>query len=204
MNPGRLIISAITPVSAISYFYLFLFTTSITCQNLLFLTPIRQAFYQVNIKDSSISVVIVSATLLSYFYQHTVSAINQSYHLFTFGNSTMQLYQITYHLLVSATLITYVYLLPKYNTCLIQLVVPKIGNDNTPPKTTKNDHKPPANDYKPSANNHKLSASNGKPPNRPSSNSSDFIFFGNWKRGSDLSHQHLYFGFSYKLWIFCH
>ena len=176
MNPGRLIISAITPVSAISYFYLFLFTTSITCQNLLFLTPIRQAFYQLNIKDSFISVVIVSATLLSYFYQHTVSAINSSYHLFTFGNSTMQLYQITYHLLVSATLITYVYLLPKYNTCLICPVVIKTDNDQKPSKTTINDHKPLTNDHKPPVNKHKLSASNDKRPNGPFPNSSYFIF----------------------------
>ena len=146
MNQGLLIISAITPVSAISQFYLFLFTASITCQNLLLLTPIRQDFF-ISFYDPSISVVIVSATLLSYFYQHTVSAINQSYHLFTFGNSTMQLYQITYHLLVSATLITYVYLLPKYNTCLIYLVVTKTGNKQKAPKTNTNDHKPPANNH---------------------------------------------------------
>ena len=76
----------------------------------------------------------------------------------------MQLYQITYQLLASATLITYVYLLPKYNTCLICLVVTKKGNNHKPPKTTPNDHKAPANDHKPSANNHKLSASNDKQP----------------------------------------
>ena len=88
----------------------------------------------------------------------------------------MQLYQITYHFLVSATLITYVYLLPKYNTCLIYLVVTKTGNDHKPPKTTIHDHKPPANDYKPPPNNHKLSASNDKRPNRSFPNSSYFIF----------------------------
>ena len=148
MNQGRLIISAITPVSPISQFYQFLFTASITCQNLLFLTRIRSAFYQLTIKDSFISVVIVSATLLSYFYQHTVSAINQSYHLFTFGNSTMQLYQITYHLLVSATLITYVYLLNKskllsYTSQLLKQAT--TTNHQKPPKTITNDQQTTTN-----------------------------------------------------------
>ena len=88
----------------------------------------------------------------------------------------MWLYQITYHFLVSATLITYVYLLPKYNTCLVCLVVIKTVNDQKPPKTTTNDHKPPTNDHKPPVNNRKLSASNDKRPNRPFPNSSYFIF----------------------------
>ena len=81
----------------------------------------------------------------------------------------MQLYQITYHFLVSATLITYVYLLPKYNTWLICLVVTKTGNDHKLLKTRTNDHKPPAN-------NHKLSVSSDKRPNRPFPNSSYFVF----------------------------
>ena len=45
MNHGLLIISAITPGSAITQFYLFLFTASIPCQNLLVLTPITKGFF---------------------------------------------------------------------------------------------------------------------------------------------------------------
>ena len=81
------IISAITPVSAIAQFYLFFFIVSIIYQNLLilFLQYSYQVgfFYQLPISGTSISVVIISTIPLSYFYQHTVSAIKQFYHLFT-------------------------------------------------------------------------------------------------------------------------
>ena len=81
------IISAITPVSAIAQLYLFFFTVSIIYQNLLIFSHQYSYqvgfFYQLPISGTSISVVIISATPLSYFYQYTVSAIKQSYHLFT-------------------------------------------------------------------------------------------------------------------------
>ena len=81
------IISAITPVSAIAQFYLLFFTVSISYQNLLILSLEHSYqvgfFYQLPISGPSVSVVIISATPLSYFYQHTVSAIKQFYHLFT-------------------------------------------------------------------------------------------------------------------------
>ena len=68
-------ISTITPVSAIAQFYLFLFPVAISYQNLLILS--LQYFYQVGlfyqlpISGLSFSIVIITATPLSYFYQHT-------------------------------------------------------------------------------------------------------------------------------------
>ena len=113
MHQVLLIISAITLVSAITQFHLFFFTVSITNQNLLILSlqyPYQVGFFfQLTISGPSFSVVIISATHLSYFYQHTVSAIKQSYHLFTRGNSTIHLCQVSYCFLVLAN----GYLLPK-------------------------------------------------------------------------------------------
>ena len=65
------IASAITPVSAIAQFYLFLFTVSVTYQNLVLLSlqysyQVGRFYYQLPISGPSISVVIVSATPLSY------------------------------------------------------------------------------------------------------------------------------------------
>ena len=75
----HVIISAITFVSAIAQCCLFFFTVSITYQNLLILSLQYSYqvgfFYQLPISGPSISVVIISATPLSYFYQQTVSAI---------------------------------------------------------------------------------------------------------------------------------
>ena len=72
--------SAIAPVSAIAQFYMFLFTVSVTYQYLLRLSP--QYSYQVHlsapcslVSSPAISLVMVLATPLSYFYHHhTVSA----------------------------------------------------------------------------------------------------------------------------------
>ena len=114
------IFSAITPVSAIAQISLFLFTVSITYQNLLLLS--LQRSYEVHFPISYPyqaqpypynSLVIVLASPLSSFYQNTVPAITQSHHLFTRGNSTMHLYEISCHPLVSTTFITYSYLFPK-------------------------------------------------------------------------------------------
>ena len=60
MDQIVLIISAITPVLATAQFELFLFTVSSFAR-------IRKFSYQLPISGSSISIVIVSATPLSYF-----------------------------------------------------------------------------------------------------------------------------------------
>ena len=73
----------------------------------------------------------------------------------------MYLHQITYHILVSATLITYVYLLPKYKTCL---VVTNTDNNHKFPKTTTNNHKPSTNGQKSPSNNHKQPQTTKKQP----------------------------------------
>ena len=69
--------------------------------------PLGRFSYHLPMSGPSISVVFVLATPLSYIC-----------HLFTLANSTMYLCQVSCHLLVSATFITYGDLLPKKNTRL--------------------------------------------------------------------------------------
>ena len=108
MNQLLLIITAITPISAIAQFYLFVFTVSSLTRICYSLLTFGRFSYQLHISSPSIS---VSATSVSYFYQHSESA-------------TMYLYKVSCDLLVSATLITYLYLLPKYSSQVFLLATP--------------------------------------------------------------------------------
>ena len=68
--------------------FFFLFYCISHLQNQLLILSLQYSyqvgfFYQLPLSGPSISVVIISATPLSYFYQHTISAIKQPYHLFT-------------------------------------------------------------------------------------------------------------------------
>ena len=81
MNEVLLIVSAITPISAITQFYLFLFTVSITYQNLLLLTLIRQ--------------VLLSATHIRSFYLRS-NCISNSCKLL------LSAHQINYHVVLSS------------------------------------------------------------------------------------------------------
>ena len=71
--------------------------------------------YNLPVSDPSISLVVVSATPLTYFYQHTVSAIRYSYQLFTLGNSTMYLYQLLLSLTGIVIYYNYLYLYHESN-----------------------------------------------------------------------------------------
>ena len=77
---------------------------------------LRRFSYQLLIPIAIVA--IVSATPRSYFYQHTVLAFKRFYHEFNLGKSTMYLYQVSYHLLVSTTVINYWYMFRKQNTHL--------------------------------------------------------------------------------------
>ena len=102
------IISAITPVSAIAQFYLFFFTVSITYQNLLILSlqySYQVGFsYQLPVSGPSISVVIISETPLS------LSAV---YPLF------LSAHRISYQVVLSS-----VYMRQQYDALVLSLLSP--------------------------------------------------------------------------------
>ena len=87
---------------------MFVFTVSSLTRICYSLLTFGRFSYQLHISSPSIS---VSATSVSYFYQHSESA-------------TMYLYKVSCDLLVSATLITYLYLLPKYSCQVFLLATP--------------------------------------------------------------------------------
>ena len=107
------------------------------CKKTIFTEHLRTtasvSFYSFFLNILSVSSTIpVSTTLLSYFYQHTLSVIRLSWQLVAWRNNAVYLHQVSYHLFVSATFITYGYMLsypyqlplPTFISYSYQLLVP--------------------------------------------------------------------------------
>lgn len=93
------IISAITPVSAFAWFQLFLFTVSVTYQYLLLFSP--QYFF---LSATRIRPFYLLSNCISYFSKLFLSAYCITYQVVLSDNSTMYLYEVSYHLFVALIL----------------------------------------------------------------------------------------------------